>query len=83
MTHDEKASWLRKRGWSTWYNEDYWVHPDAVENPKIQDHTDYGLTIDDAIQYECMGKPKFQPMGLPALSKMALANDLNKKLGLK
>jgi hypothetical protein len=67
------CDWLVRRGWSTWYNPEYWVHPDSVEDPAQQDYTNYGMTWEDALQYERIGKPKHRPMGLPGLSRMQMA----------
>lgn len=41
---------LRSRGWSTWYSEDYWVHPDMVDPGK--DHTQRGTSLRLAFIYE-------------------------------
>lgn len=73
MTNEEKLKFLEERGWSTWYNPNYWVHPESVENPKAQDYTNYGMNIDDAIAYENLGKPKHKQMILPGLSQMEMA----------
>lgn len=66
----DKITFLKERGWSTWYNEDYWVNPKVIEDPKSQDYTNYGLSLEDAYAWETEeGSKKFQPgWGLPALS---------------
>lgn len=51
-------NWMIDRGWHTWYNENYWVHPETVENPKTQDYTNYGITLEDAVRWEMDGRPK-------------------------
>jgi hypothetical protein len=73
MTEEEKAAWLIERGWSTYYNPRYWVHPKTVADPSQQDYTNYGMLIDDAVAYENIGCPPHQPMGFPSLSRMDLA----------
>ena len=70
----KKEKWLRKRGWSQWYNPQYWVHPDSVEDPSHMDYTNYGMTIDDAIKYEKIGKPPHKFSALPYFSRLELAH---------
>lgn len=67
--------WLQERGWHTWYNENYWVHRDSVEDPSSQDYTNYGMSFKDAVAYENLGKPKHKSMGIPGLSQMKMAID--------
>jgi len=61
-TDEEKAA-LRARGWHTWYNEEYWVNPDTITDPKIQDYTNYGMSFEEALKWEAFGRPKFKPIG--------------------
>jgi hypothetical protein len=68
-----KEKFLKDRGWSTWYNPNYWVHPESVINPKAQDYTNYGMNIDDAIAYEKLGKPKHREFPLPIMSQIEMA----------
>lgn len=48
----KKEKFLRDRGWGTWYNPDYWVHPKTIKDPKSQDYTNYGLNLDRAVEFE-------------------------------
>lgn len=74
MTKDEKEKWLTERGWSTWHHQNYWVHPDSVEDKKSQDYTNYGMNLDDAVAYENLGKPKHRAgMGCHEMSRLSLA----------
>lgn len=50
---------LKKRGWSTWYNENYWVHPKCVEDGTRQDYTRYGMSIESALIHEVEEFPPF------------------------
>lgn len=47
-----KETYLRNRGWNTWYNEDYWVHPKLIHSPLSQDYTNYGMSLDKAYEWE-------------------------------
>lgn len=73
MTPEEQVTWLRSRGWHSYYNENYWVHPKTVADPKQQDYTNYGMSAEDAIAYERIGCPPHEPMGSPWLSRIRLA----------
>lgn len=68
-----EAKWLQSQGWYTWYNENYWVHPESVSDPFQQDYTNYGMNLEDAVAYELLGKPKHKAMGLPGLSQLEMA----------
>jgi hypothetical protein len=72
-TKEEQAAWLRTRGWSPYYNPNYWVHPKTVVDPTQQDYTDYGMSEDDAVAYEHIGRPPHKMMGIPGLSRMEMA----------
>ena len=39
---------LKSRGWSTWYNDNYWIHPKTVSDPEKQDYTNYGMDLQSA-----------------------------------
>jgi hypothetical protein len=71
MGEDEK--YLKDRGWHTWYNPNYWVHKDLVEDPNSMDYTNYGMSLDHALDFEKKGKPKFRSMGFPPLSMLEMA----------
>ena len=73
MMEPKDAKWLEDRGWSKWYNENYWVHPDSVQDPTRQNYTDYGFSLEEAVKYESIGKPKHKYLGLPQLSKIDMA----------
>jgi len=53
------ADYLRKHGWSTWYNENYWVKRSQCENPN-SDHTKAGLPMPAAYLCQIEGWPKFK-----------------------
>jgi hypothetical protein len=63
------SKWLKKRGWNTWYNKDYWVNPKCVADSTQQDYTNYGMDVASAFIHEVENLPPFQPMGAPELSK--------------
>lgn len=71
----QSKEFLLSRGWSTWYSENYWVHPESVEDPKSQDYTNYGMSLEDAVKYENLGRPKHKPLGMSGLSQLQLAVD--------
>lgn len=64
MTDAEKKAFLVERGWNTYYNPKYWVHPKTVANPEAQDYTDYGMSLDDAVRYEQEGRGPFPRRGM-------------------
>lgn len=70
MTKKQKEKFLVSKGWSKWYHDDYWVNAKMVEDPKVQDFTNYGLTLKDAYRAETENWPPFKSVGLPALSRM-------------
>lgn len=68
-TPAEMKRFLKRTGWGTWYNENYWVHPKTVADRKTQDHTNYGMPLELAYQFETNAWPPFRPLiGLPAAS---------------
>lgn len=73
MSKTEDEAFAKERGWSTYYNPNYWVHPKTVEDPMQQDYTNYGMCIEDVVRYEAIGCPKHPPMGIPGLSRMHIA----------
>lgn len=52
-----KEALVRKHGWNTWYNEDYWINEDYVRSlfpnrPKESyDYTNYGVSLDIAYRH--------------------------------
>lgn len=46
------TKFLIKRGWSTWYNPNYWVHPKTVNDTLKQDYTNYGMDLLSAFVHE-------------------------------
>lgn len=70
----DKEEFVKSHGFSTYYNENYWVHMNSVEDPQKQDFTNYGFCLEDAIKWIQLGKPKFKYMGLPGLSKLEMAH---------
>jgi len=69
----DKENYLIKQGWDTWYNDNYWVHPDLVEDPNVQDYTHYGVSLEDAIKIEKLGRPKHKSLGSSEISKIHYA----------
>lgn len=59
---------LKRRGWSTWYDNAYWVHEKIVDSNNM-DYTNYGMDLQSAFIFEVENLPKFKPMGLPIISK--------------
>jgi hypothetical protein len=57
---DDRVEFLKERGWSTWYHPDYWVNPKTIENPVIQDYTNYGMSLEQAYEFEVMDKAPYQ-----------------------
>lgn len=53
---------MKARWWHTYYNDDYWVHPDLIADPTRQDYTNYGMSFENAVLMESMGKPKLGPL---------------------
>lgn len=51
---------LRDAGWKTAHHPNNWVHPKAVEDPEKQDHTLYGVVLEEALKIE-NGKRPPQP----------------------
>jgi len=47
---------LKSRGWRRWYNEDYWVKKDLVDDEL--DYTLYGFSLEDAVKVEKLNKNK-------------------------
>jgi hypothetical protein len=62
MTKEEKIEFLKSKGWSTWYHEDYWVHEKTVVDPTRQDYTNYGMDLYSAYEYEINGGKPFDGM---------------------
>ncbi|MEK6881381.1 MAG: hypothetical protein AABY22_17290 [Nanoarchaeota archaeon] len=60
LNRKDKETFLRERGWYTWYNEDYWVHEKTVEDLKRQDPTNYGLTLNEAHEFEINKQKPFK-----------------------
>ncbi len=78
-----KREVLEKAGWSLWYNDNYWVHPKTITDPKSQDHTNYGMSLDDAYTFEVNNlAPHKSIMGIPYLGRLELASRWPKKEGL-
>lgn len=64
---------LLKSGWSLYYNDNYWVHPKVVADKATQDHTNYGMTLENAYEFEVNNKPPL-PMARPmSLAQQSLS----------
>lgn len=48
----DKIEFLKSKGWHTYYNENYWVHPKTVQDKRIQDYTNYGMSLEQAYDFE-------------------------------
>lgn len=59
ITIEEMQAALRKAGWATWYNENYWVHEKTIAEPKAQDYTNYGMPLERAYEFETTGERPF------------------------
>jgi hypothetical protein len=51
---------LIRRGWNTYYNENYWIHTKTVKDPHEQDHTNYGMDLESAFVYEVENLSSFR-----------------------
>lgn len=60
LSKEEKEQFLIDRGWETWYNPNYWIHEKTVADPKSQDHTNYGMSLEDAYRYEIENRGPFK-----------------------
>ena len=69
MIEEVVKRFLKKRGWSQWYNPNAWVNKKCVADPSTQDHTSYAMDIESAFVHEVENLPPFQPMGMPEISK--------------
>lgn len=80
MSDEDKKKYLTKKGWHTWYNNNYWVNPKLVSDPKSQDYTNYGMDLESAVFHEKNKMGKFKPYGLPQLSMMMKAREHLEKI---
>jgi hypothetical protein len=80
LTKAEIEEFLRERGWDTWYGDDYWVNPNLVVEPTVQDYTNYGMDLKSAYAHECLKLGPFKPMGLPGLTMMLKGIDNAEKI---
>lgn len=58
--YSEMVKYLIDRGWTTWYHDDYWVHPKTIEDKNKQDFTNYGMNVKDAYEFDVKGKKPFR-----------------------
>lgn len=63
----EEIKFLESKGWHTWYNDDYWVHPKTVADRSRQDYTNYGMSRSEAVAFEKEGRRPFQTSLLAGL----------------
>lgn len=56
----DKTAFLIDKGWSTWYNPDYWVHPKIVQDETKQDYTNYGMSLEQAYEFETNNQEPFK-----------------------
>jgi len=57
----EQEKYIRSKGWTTWYNEKYWVHSKTVKDQSVQDFTNYGMDLNSAYCFEKLKLPPFEP----------------------
>lgn len=57
---DAVKTYLKRRGWSTWYNPNAWVHPKIVADLKSQDYTEYAMDLTSAFIHEAEDMPSFR-----------------------
>ena len=50
----ELINFLKSKGWHQWYNENYWVKEDLVEDDL--DYTNYGFNLEEAVKVERLNK---------------------------
>lgn len=51
-----KKEFLISKGWRN-ISGNCWVHSRVVTNPCIQNYTNYGMTLEEAVQYELSNSP--------------------------
>jgi hypothetical protein len=51
----DATEFLTERGWATWYNPAYWVHPDTVTCQRCRDYTNWGVPMERAVEMERKG----------------------------
>lgn len=68
----EQQDFLKSRGWFQWYNPDYWCHQQFGNEER--DCTDYGLSIDDAYEFET--NPKSREVYLVAMNAIFKARKI-------
>jgi hypothetical protein len=66
----EQEAYIKKYGWSTWYNPKYWVNPKIIQDPKTQDYTNYGMDLNSAYCFEKLNLPKLIPCFMPRISQI-------------
>ena len=62
MTNEKKIKTLKAAGWSRWYHPNNWVHQKTIEDPSIQDCTNYGMSLDEAYEFETQNKKPTPPL---------------------
>lgn len=67
----EQEKFIKSKGWGTYYDPKYWVHPKVVEDSKRQDYTNYGMDINSAYCFEKLDLPKFEFSIIPRISQLA------------
>ena len=75
-----KEDFLKSKGWSTWYNEKYWVNPKLVSDPRKQEYTNYGMDLESAYFHEINDLGKFEPTFLPEMSMIKKAIENKEKI---
>ena len=79
---EDQEKFIKSKGWSTWYNPRYWVHPKTISDESRQDYTNYGMDLNSAYCFEKLNLPKFEPhfMGFPILSQQKQGLENKKKI---
>lgn len=59
LSKKDMQTYLESKGWHTWYNPEYWVHTKTIVDPKRQDYTNYGMSLERAYAYEINNEKPF------------------------
>lgn len=69
ITLKAQEKFVKSKGWSTWYNPKYWVHPKTIEDGHYQNYTCYGMDLNSAYCFEKLNLPAFKPHMFPIISQ--------------
>jgi len=80
ITLKAQEKFVKSKGWSTWYNPKYWVHPKMIIDATRQDYTNYGMDLNSAYCFEKLNLPSFKFNFFPILSQKQQAIENKKKI---